>query len=144
METMRVQINDTVYTDRLVAALSLAFGVLATLLAAIGLYGLIAYNVTRRTSEIGIRIALGAERFNVLRLVMREVMVLSIAGTAVGIPIALALSRYVESQLFGLNARDPLVFIAATVALLAVAFAAGYFPARRATKIDPIRALRYE
>jgi predicted permease len=144
METMRVQINDTVYTDRLVAALSLAFGVWATLLAAIGLYGLIAYNVTRRTSEIGIRIALGAERFNVLRLVMREVMVLSIAGTAVGIPIALALSRYVESQLFGLNARDPLVFIAATVALLAVAFAAGYFPARRATKIDPIRALRYE
>ena len=144
METMRVQINDTVYTDRLVAALSSAFGMLATLLAALGLYGLIAYNVARRTAEIGIRIALGAARFNVMGLVMREVAVLSALGAAIGIPMALALSRYVESQLFGLNGRDPLVFAAATAVLLGISLAAGYFPARRATRIDPIRALRYE
>jgi predicted permease len=144
METMETRIADTVYTDRMVAALSSAFGFLATLLAAIGLYGLLAYTVARRTAEIGIRIALGASRSNVVGLVMREVVVLCGIGVLIGICVAFALASSVESQLFGLNGRDPLVFAVATFALVGVALLSGYIPASRAARIDPIRALRYE
>jgi predicted permease len=144
MKTMQVRINDTIYTDRLIATLAGAFGVLATVLAAIGLYGVIAFMVARRTTEIGIRMALGAVEGDVLRMVMREVALLVAAGIIIGVPAALALGGLVESQLFGLKAADPWVFIGGAVLLAAIALAAGWIPARRAMRISPLRALKYE
>ena len=131
-------------TERLIAVLAVAFGGLATLLAAIGLYGVIAFIVVRRTPEIGVRMALGARPTEVLGLVMREVIVLLGAGAVIGLAAAVAAGRFVESQLFGMGARDPVVFAAAVVGLALVATAAGLVPARRAAAIDPIRALRHE
>ncbi len=144
MKSMQVRVEESVQTERLIAALSGAFGVLATLLAAIGLYGIVAYTVARRTSEIGVRIALGASRARVLGLVLKEAAALAAAGLAIGVPAALALSRLVESQLFGIKAADPLTFIAGGATLAVVALLAGYLPGRRASRIDPIRALRHE
>jgi macrolide transport system ATP-binding/permease protein len=123
---------------------SVAFGFLATLLASIGLYGITAFSVTRRTQEIGIRMALGAARGSVLRLVMREVVILAAAGLAVGLPAALALGKFVESQLFGMQAGDPAMLAGAAAVVLLVTALAGYLPARRATRIDPVQALRFE
>ena len=128
----------------MVAALSVAFGGLATLLAAIGLYGVMSYSVARRTREIGIRMALGAERSSVLWLVLREVALMVLVGVAIGVPLAVALSRIVQSQLFALSANDPIALAGAAIVLVAVALVAGYLPARRATRIDPMLALRYE
>ncbi len=144
MKTMQVRIDNTIYTDRLIATLAGAFGVLATLLAAIGLYGVIAFMVTRRTTEIGIRMALGAVEGDVLRMVMREVALLIGAGILIGIPAAFALGGLVESQLFGLKAADPWVFIGGALLLALIALAAGWIPARRAMRISPIQALKYE
>ena len=110
----------------------------------IGLYGVMAYTVVRRTREIGIRMALGAEQQRVIGMVMREVVVLVGVGVVVGIPAALALAKFVESQLFGLKGRDPMTMMLASVVLTAVALGAGYIPALRASRIDPLRALRYE
>jgi predicted permease len=141
---LTVWVQESILTDRLIAILSSAFGALATLLAAVGLYGVIAYTVARRTAEIGVRMALGALPRGVLALVMREVGVLVLAGIAIGLPAALAASRLVESQLFGIKANDPMVFALATLGLCAVGLLAGLIPARRAAAIDPIRALRYE
>ena len=124
--------------------LASTFGALATLLAALGLYGVVAYNVTRRTPEMGVRMAFGAMPRDVLKLVMREVGLLVLGGAIIGVPAALALARYVESQLFGVKGNDPLIFTAATAALALVALLAGYIPARRAARIDPMKALRYE
>ena len=138
--SFEMQVENSFYGERLVALLASAFGVLARLLAALGLYGVIAFNVTRRTGEIGLRMALGAVPRDVLAMVMKEVALMVGAGTVIGLPVALLLSRYVESQLFGLKASDPLMYAAATVALAAVALIAGYIPARRAARIDPIRA----
>jgi predicted permease len=144
LKTMRTQIRESLYVERLVAALSAAFGLLATLLAALGLYGVMAYAVSLRTREIGIRMALGAERRNVMLMVLRDVAVLVTLGVAVGLPGGYGLGRLVESQLFGLDARDPLTFAVATSALLLAALFAGYLPARRATRVDPLIALRYD
>jgi predicted permease len=144
MGSMMVQIEDSIYRPRLIAILASAFGALATLLAAIGLYGVVAFNVARRTAEMGVRMALGAMPRDVLFLVLREVGVLVIAGLGIGLTAAWLTSRYVESQLFGVKANDPLVFAGAAVLLGLVALASGYVPARRASRIDPIRALRYE
>jgi ABC-type antimicrobial peptide transport system permease subunit len=144
VKPLTVQVEESILTDRLIAILSSAFGALATLLAAVGLYGVIACSVARRTAEIGVRMALGALPRSVLALVMREVGVLVLAGIAIGLPAALAASRLVESQLFGIKANDPMVFALATVGLCAVGLLAGLIPARRAAAIDPIRALRYE
>lgn len=144
MKTMQVQIEENAYRERLTAILSIAFGVLATLLAAIGLYGVIAFSVSRRTSEIGIRMALGAQRGSVLWLVMREVALVASIGVTIGMAVATALARTVESQLFGMKANDPLTFGLAACALLFVTAMAGYLPAARASRINPTRALRYE
>jgi predicted permease len=144
MKSMKVRVEESVFTERLIALLASAFGALATLLAAMGLYGVIAYTMARRTAEIGVRIALGASRNSVLLLVLKEASLLALAGIAIGVPVALALSRLIQSQLFGITAADPVTFAAAGVLLAAIALLAGYLPGRRASRIDPISALRYE
>ena len=144
LKTMEAQIGESLFVERMVAMLSAAFGLLATLLAAIGLYGVMSYAVTMRTREIGLRVALGADRRAVLVLVLREVAVLAALGIAIGLPGGYGLGRVIESQLFGLNARDPLTFGVATLALVATAFVAGLIPALRAARVDPMTALRCE
>lgn len=144
MRTTETQINNSLSTERMIASLSAVFGCLATLLAAIGLYGVMAYTVAQRTREVGIRIALGAARPDVIWLVMREVLLLVTIGMVVGVTASLALTRVVQSQLFGLTPHDPLTLGMATVGLAVVAWAAGYIPALRASRLDPMAALRYE
>jgi predicted permease len=144
LKPMSALIDGATTTERLIAVLAAAFAVLATVLAAVGLYGVIAYIVLRRTPEIGLRMALGARPGEILGLVMREVGMLLAVGAAIGLVSALVASRYVESQFFGLGARDPMVFLTALVGLGAVGLIAGLIPSRRAASIDPIRALRHE
>jgi hypothetical protein len=144
LQTMNEQIGFSLRTERLVASLSAVFGGLATLLAVIGLYGVMAYVVMRRTREIGIRIALGALRSNVIAMVMREVFILIGAGLAAGFSLALALANLIRSQLYGLNARDPLTFIGSAVVLALAAGSAGFIPALRASSVDPATAPRHE
>ncbi len=142
--TLTAHPDETLLTDRLVALLSAGFGSLATLLAAIGLYGVMAFVVARRRKEMGIRMALGAEPKLVLWLVMREVIILVAIGLAVGLPSALGLGRYVASELYGIKANDPAIATGTLVLLVAVSGIAGLIPARRASRIDPVRALHYE
>jgi predicted permease len=144
MRTLEKQMELSLVTERLVASLSSAFAVLATVLAGIGLYGVMAYTVARRTREIGIRMALGAFSGEVIWLVMREVLVLLGIGLALGLPAAWGLSRFVESQLYGMTPNDPSTIVLAILGIAVVATAAGFFPARKATRIDPMRALRWE
>ena len=144
MRTMDAQIENSLLIERLIAGLSTVFGCLATLLAMVGLYGVMAYTVERRTREIGIRIALGAIHGDVIWLVMREVVLLVAVGTAVGLAASFALTRYVQSQLFGVGQNDPLTIALATITLAAVGSLAGYIPALRASRTDPMQALRYE
>ena len=144
MKTLEAQLDETLLTDRLIAMLSVAFGLLATVLASVGLYGVMAFLVARRTKELGIRLALGAASGAVTWMVMREVLVLLAIGLAVGVPASLGLGRYVASQLYGVPAHDPAVAGITVVALSAVSLAAGFIPARRASRIDPILALRTE
>ena len=142
--TLDEQVSRSYINQKLVAQLSTFFGLLAVFLSAIGIYGLMSYVVSRRTNEIGIRMALGAPRANVSWLIVREIMLLVAIGLAIGIPATFAGSRLVASMLFGLKSTDPLSLTAAVLLLLIVAAAAGYFPARRASKVDPMEALRYE
>jgi predicted permease len=144
VKTLAATVSESLFIDRMIAALSAAFGFLATLLAALGLYGVMSYTVVRRTREIGIRIALGAEKGNVLWLVLKEVAVMAAIGVGIGLPSAWAAGRVIESQLFGLSAADPLTLGLSTATLLAVAFFSGYVPAARATRVDPMVALRYQ
>jgi predicted permease len=144
MRTTEEQIDLSLRNERLVASLSTIFGLLATLLAVIGLYGVMAYTVARRTREIGIRMALGAVQGNVIWMVMREVLVLAAAAVVVGFPLAIGLSSLVKNQLFGLAPHDPPTLVVSTLGLVAVACLAGLVPALRASRIDPTKALRYE
>jgi predicted permease len=144
MRTTEVQISNSLSAERMIASLSAVFGFLATLLAVIGLYGVMAYTVAQRTREVGIRMALGAAQGSVIWMVMREVLVLVVIGVAAGVPASLALTKLVQSQLFGLSPHDPTTLTLATVALAFVACAAGYIPAWRASRLDPMKALRYE
>ncbi|HEY1207252.1 MAG: ABC transporter permease [Bryobacteraceae bacterium] len=144
MAAMQSRVDESVSIERSIATLAAGFGLLATLLAAVGLYGVVAYSVARRTVEIGVRMALGAERTDIYRIVLKEVGILLLAGTAAGLPAALALGKLVESQLYGVKPHDPLLIAATVAALAAVALAAAFIPARRAASIDPVRALRGE
>ena len=144
MRTTDVTIKNSLTTERMIASLSAVFGVLATLLAIIGLYGVMSYVVAQRTREVGIRMALGADHGRVIWLVMREVLILVAIGVTVGFAASLALTRVVQSQLFGLTPHDPLTLSFAIGALAIVACGAGYVPALRASRLDPMAALRYE
>jgi putative ABC transport system permease protein len=144
LKTLQQQTDESIFVDRSLAAISVCFALLAAALAAIGLYGVMAYSVTRRIREIGIRMALGATQVSVAWLIMREVMLLALAGLLVGVPLAFALGRATESLLFEVKAGDPLVFITASLLLGCVALLGGYLPARRAAKVDPMVALRCE
>jgi ABC-type antimicrobial peptide transport system permease subunit len=144
MKTGERQRDDSVSVERLAASLAAAFGLLATVLAAVGLYGVMAFLVARRTREIGIRIALGAVTGNVVGLVVREVLLLVGIGVAIGIPAALALARLLSSQLYDVAPSDPTTVVLATLGIAAIAALSAYIPARRATRIDPVTALRYE
>ncbi len=141
---MTEQIAESLQRDRLMAVLAGAFGVLAGVLAAIGLYGVIAYMVARRQNEIGVRMALGADRASVIRLVLREAMMLLGAGLVIGIGLALWAGQAATKLLFGLKPNDAATFVAASVLLAVAAAAAGYVPARRASAMDPMDALRVE
>jgi predicted permease len=148
MRTMQEQISDSLSTERMVASLSLVFGGLAALLATIGLYGVMAYAVARRTREIGIRMALGAARHTVLWMIMRQVSLLVAVGLAAGIPTAFAVARlgghWISGMLYGVSSSDPVNLALAGGLMLGVALLAGYLPARRASRVDPMVALRYE
>jgi ABC-type antimicrobial peptide transport system permease subunit len=144
LKTMPQQIRENVYLDRMISLLSSAFAALATLLAAVGLYGVLAYTVSRRTREIGVRMALGADARRVRRMVLRQVAMMTLVGGAIGLVAALLLGRTAQSLLFGLAAHDPVVVIGSIVVLTLVALAAGFLPAYRASTVDPIKALRYE
>ena len=143
-KTMPQQIRDNVYLDRMISMLSAAFAALATLLAAIGLYGVLAYSVVQRTKEIGVRMALGADSSSIVAMVLRQVAVMTIVGAAIGAAGAYGIGRGAQSLLFGINGRDPLVMAASAALLALVALVAGSLPAWRASKVDPVHALRYE
>jgi predicted permease len=144
LRVFTTQIDETLLRDRLMAALAGAFGVLAAVLAALGLYGVIAYMVARRQNEIGVRMALGADRGSVVRLVLREAMALLVVGLVIGAGLALWAGKAAETMLFGLKPNDTATFIAAGLLLAVTALAAGYVPARRASRLEPMNALRME
>jgi putative ABC transport system permease protein len=144
LRTLEEQVARTIRQDRIVLQLAASFAAIATVLAMLGLYGVMAYSVTRRTREIGIRLALGAGTARIRSMVMRELLVILAVGLLLGVPAALALSRLTESQLFGVKAYDVSVVLGAVSALAAAAFLAAYLPARRATRVNPTEALRYE
>ena len=144
MKTVAAQLDETLLSERLIALLSAGFGLLATLLAAIGLYGVMGFVVARRTKELGLRMALGAQPGSVMWLVMREVLLLVAIGLAIGLPAAMALARLVSAQLYGIEPYDPMMAGISVLVLAGVACAAGLIPARRAARLDPIIALRQE
>ena len=144
MKTVERQLEESLVMERMIASLSTVFTILAVALAVLGLYGVMAYMVTQRAREIGIRVALGAMFGNVVWLVMREVVVLVAAGIAVGLPLALALSRFIGSQLYGIEPTDPISIAIAALLLAGIAMLAGFIPARRAAAADPLDVLRYE
>jgi ABC-type antimicrobial peptide transport system permease subunit len=143
-EPFATQVNDSMKRERLLATLSGFFGGLALLLAMLGLYGVMAYNVARRRNEIGIRMALGAAQRRVARMVLGEVATMLVVGLALGCALAFGTTRFIKSFLFGTGASDPATFGGAVVVLAAVSLLAAYLPARRAARVDPMEALRDE
>jgi predicted permease len=144
LTTLPQQVRDNVFLDRMISTLSVAFAVLATLLAAVGLYGVLAYSVAQRTREIGVRMALGATAANVSRMVLRQVGVMTLVGAVIGIVGAIALGRGAQSLLYELKGWDPTVIVLSAVLLTLVALGAALVPALRASRVDPMQALRYE
>jgi hypothetical protein len=144
VKTVARQLDDTLSAERLIASLSTVFGLIATLMAALGLYGVTAFSVARRTREIGLRTALGASTRTVVWLVLREVLVMVGAGVAIALPCAVLLARYAESQFFGVTPTDAASLAGAGAALAVAALIAGWLPARRASRIAPLAALRHE
>jgi ABC-type antimicrobial peptide transport system permease subunit len=142
--TLSAQMDASIVPERLTAALSSLFGVLGSVLAAIGIYGLLAYTVARRTNEIGIRMALGATRQDVVRMVLADALGMAAAGLAIGVPLAIWSRTFAASMIAGLPATNSLAIVVGAVALTTVALAAAYLPARRAARVDPMVALRYE
>jgi putative ABC transport system permease protein len=137
-------VDQSLGRPRALTQLTTLLGLLALLMASIGLYGTMSHTVVQRTKEIGIRMALGAERLSVLRLVLREGLLLTLGGISGGLVLGAALTRLLASQLYGLSATDPLTFVAVSLLLAGVALLASYIPARRATRVDPMVALKYE
>jgi predicted permease len=144
VKTLTAQVDEIMFTDRLVTVFSLGLGLLASLLAAVGLYGVMAYVVARRTREIGIRMALGATQKNVAWMILREIIGMLGAGLLIGLVAAFGIGKLIESLLFGVKASDPIVFVIAAGLLVAVALLAGWLPSRKAANVDPMVALRYE
>ena len=144
LKTLADQIDKSLFNDRAITMLSLCFGLLAAVLASVGLYGVMAYTVARRTREVGIRMALGASKSGIVWMVLGEVVRMVAAGLGIGLIAAYALGRLIESELFGVKSSDPIAFIVATLLLSIVALLAGYVPARRAAAADPMKSLRYE
>jgi ABC-type antimicrobial peptide transport system permease subunit len=144
METISQRTNSLMDQEQLISQLCTWFAMLALILTSVGLYGVMTYNVARRTNEIGIRMALGAQNREVLWMVLKESLLLLGAGIILGVPATIAATRLVGAQLFGLSSSDPLTFAAAILAISTVTILAGYFPARRATRVDPMVALRDE
>jgi putative ABC transport system permease protein len=144
MQTEEEVIDGSLFLERTFALLSSAFGALALLLACVGLYGTIGYAVTRRTGEIGVRMALGAERGRILRMILSETLTLVVLGITIGLPIAWVAARILGHQLYGLSPHDPLTIAGSSAAILAITLLAGFLPARRASKVEPMIALRSE
>jgi predicted permease len=144
IKTMNVQVRENMFMDRLISVLSAAFAMLATLLAAVGLYGVLAYTVAQRTKEFGLRMALGADSARVRGLVLGQVGRMTLVGGIVGLAVAFAIGKFASSLLFGLEGHDPAVLTVSAVMLTLVALGAGFIPAHRASRLDPMRALRYE
>ena len=144
IRTQTEQIEASISEERLFATLTASFGILALILACIGIYGIMAYNVARRTNEIGVRMALGARARQVLWMILRESSSLALFGIAIGLAAAFGLTRFIRTMLYGLQPTDPATFIPAALLLLTIAIAAGYGPARRASRVDPMQALRHE
>jgi ABC-type antimicrobial peptide transport system permease subunit len=143
-ETLPEQVRNNTFLDRMVTTLSAAFALLATLLAAIGLYGVLAYTVAQRTREIGLRMALGAAPDRIRGMVLRQVAMMTLVGALVGLAGALGVGKGAQSMLFQMTGADPTVLVLSTVALSLVALCAGFIPAHRASRVDPMRALKYE
>jgi predicted lysophospholipase L1 biosynthesis ABC-type transport system permease subunit len=142
--TQAADVDRTMNQEILFARLCTGFALLSLMIAGVGVYGTMAYAVTRRTGEIGIRMALGAQRAAVMRMIVGRVVVLALVGLAIGLPVALGASRLVESFLYGIKANDPVAMASAVAILLGAALLAGFVPARKASRIDPISALRHE
>ena len=141
---MDQRLSDSLMTDRMIAGLCGAFGVLAIILVCIGLYGIMTYATSGRTNEIGVRMALGAQRRSILWLVLRESLLLVLIGAALGVPLVLATGKWISSQLFGLQTTDALTLASAIALIFTVGVVASYVPASRAMRVDPMVALRYE
>jgi len=144
IKTLNKRLNDSLIQERLVASLSGLFGLLALILAGVGLYGLMTYAVNRRTGEIGIRVALGAARGQIVRMILRETLQLVLIGFGIGIPAAIAASRLIKSELYGLKSDDPITLLIAICIMAGIAALAAWLPARRASRVEPMVALRAE
>jgi ABC-type antimicrobial peptide transport system permease subunit len=144
VRTQSERIEQLIAQERIIARLASFFGLLALLLACIGLHGLLSYEVSRRTREIGVRVALGAQQHDVISLVIKQGTVLVLLGAGFGVTAALGLTQYLRSLLFGVEPMDPLTFASVVILLFLIALAACYIPARRASRVDPMIALRYE